>query len=104
MPVWPELPLAGFSVEIKRLAGIWRDYLSEPAAARLGQPVAYVNSKGESYTSSVEDILTHVVFHGAYHRGQIAASMRVSGFEPAYTDYIHSIRQGFVAASGSGGR
>jgi uncharacterized damage-inducible protein DinB len=61
-----------------------------------------VNSKGEPYTSSVEDILTHVVFHGAYHRGQIAAKMRESGLEPAYTDYIHAIRQGFVAPSHPG--
>ena len=61
-----------------------------------------MNSKGEPYTSSVEDILTHVVFHGAYHRGQIAAKMRESGLEPAYTDYIHAIRQGFVAPSHPG--
>ena len=25
--------------------------------------------------------------------------MREGGFEPAYTDYIHAVRQGFVAAS-----
>jgi uncharacterized damage-inducible protein DinB len=104
MAVWPELPLAGFSVEIARLAEIWRDCLGGPEAAPLDQPVDYVNSKGESYTSSVEDILTHVVFHGAYHRGQIAAKLREAGFEPAYTDYIHSVRQGFVAASRPGGR
>ena len=102
MAVWPELPLSGFSDEIARLAGIWRDCLVGPGAARLGQPVDYVNSKGERFTSSVEDILTHVVFHGSYHRGQIAVSMRESGFEPAYTDYIHAVRKGFVAASASG--
>ncbi len=104
MAVWPELTIEGCGVEIARLAGIWRDLLGGPRGARLAEPVDYVNSKGESYTSSVEDILTHVVFHGAYHRGQIAASMRESGFEPAYTDYIHAVRQGFVAAPRSGGR
>jgi uncharacterized damage-inducible protein DinB len=97
MAVWPDVPLSGFSDEIARLAGFWRDCLGGPGAVRLGQPVDYVNSKGERFTSSVEDILTHVVFHGAYHRGQIAASMRESGLEPADTDYIHSIRRGFVA-------
>ncbi len=98
MAIWPELPLSGFGDEIARLAVIWRDRLAGPGAVRLGQPVEYVNSKGERYTSSVEDILTHVVFHGSYHRGQIAASMREGGFEPAYTDFIHAVRQGFVAA------
>lgn len=104
MAVWPELPLEGFRVEIARLAGLWRDLLGGPRGARLAEPVDYVNSKGERYTSSAGDILTHVVFHGAYHRGQIAASMRESGFEPAYTDYIHAVRQGLVAAPRSGGR
>jgi uncharacterized damage-inducible protein DinB len=99
MAIWPDLALSSFGAEIALLAGIWQDCLGGPEAVRLGQPVDYVNSKGERFTSSVEDILTHVVFHGSYHRGQIAASMREGGFEPAYTDYIHSIRQGFVAPS-----
>jgi uncharacterized damage-inducible protein DinB len=41
-------------------------------------------------------MLTHVLFHSAYHRGQIALQMRASGMEPAYTDFIHAVRQGFV--------
>ena len=38
----------------------------------------------------------HVLMHSAYHRGQIAADMRAAGLTPAYTDFIHSVRQGFV--------
>jgi len=34
--------------------------------------------------------------HSAYHRGQIATAMRAAGYAPAYTDFIHCIRQGFV--------
>ena len=41
-------------------------------------------------------MLTHVVMHSAYHRGQIASHMRESGLTPAYTDFIHGIRQGLV--------
>jgi uncharacterized damage-inducible protein DinB len=37
-----------------------------------------------------------VVMHSAYHRGQIASHMRESGQTPAYTDFIHAMRQGFV--------
>jgi len=48
------------------------------------------------WTSTVGDILTHVAMHGAYHRAQIAAAVRESGREPAYTDFIHAVRQGFV--------
>lgn len=42
------------------------------------------------------DILTHVLMHSAYHRGQIASHMRANGKTPAYTDFIHAVRQGFV--------
>ena len=55
-----------------------------------------VNSKGEPWTSSVEDILTHVVLHAAHHRGQVASGLRAAGHEPAYTDYIHAVRRGLV--------
>ena len=45
----------------------------------LTDGVAYRNSKGEFWTSTVADILTHVVLHAAYHRGQIAAAVREAG-------------------------
>jgi uncharacterized damage-inducible protein DinB len=44
----------------------------------------------------VGDILTHVVAHSAYHRGQIAAAVRAAGGAPAYTDFIHAARRGLV--------
>ena len=62
----------------------------------LDDKVEYRNSKGESWSSSVEDILAHVLLHSAYHRGQIALQMRSSGIAPAYTDFIHAVRQGLV--------
>jgi uncharacterized damage-inducible protein DinB len=62
-----------------------------------GRPVGYRNSKGEPWTSTVGDILTHVVTHSAYHRGQVASELRAAGFIPAYTDFIHAVRQGFLA-------
>lgn len=37
--------------------------------------------------------------HSTYHRGQIAAAMRKAGATPAYTDFIHAVRQGFVESS-----
>ena len=62
----------------------------------LAKSVSYQNSKGENWSSRKGDIIVHVVMHSAYHRGQIATDMRAAGLTPAYTDFIHSIRQGFV--------
>jgi len=44
----------------------------------------------------VADVLTHVVLHSAYHRGQIASLIRSGGDAPAYTDFIHAARQGLI--------
>lgn len=60
--------------------------------AALAREVAYVNSAGEAFRSRLDDILLHVALHGAYHRGQIAASLRRSGAEPIATDYIAFVR------------
>jgi uncharacterized damage-inducible protein DinB len=70
---------------------------SRSGGSSISRRVAYTNSKGEEWTSGVEDILTHVTIHSAYHRGQIASDLRAAGHTPAYTDFIHAVRQGFVA-------
>ena len=62
----------------------------------LRESVGYRNSKGEFWTSTVADILTHVALHASYHRGQIAAAIREAGGPPPYTDYIHAVRMGLV--------
>ena len=96
MAVWPELDLAECAEEIERLAQGWVGYLQTLSPAGVQQEVSYRNSRGEDWTSTVGDILTHVAMHGAYHRAQIAAAVREAGGEPAYTDFIHAVRQGLV--------
>jgi uncharacterized damage-inducible protein DinB len=94
VPVWPELSLDQCEELLRDLA---RRVPDDVIAGSLSRPVSYTNSRGEPWTSTVEEILTHVVIHSAYHRGQIASDLRASGQEPAYTDYIHAVRQGLLA-------
>jgi uncharacterized damage-inducible protein DinB len=95
-PIWPELSLAECREAVHELSRRWADYLHDLTPAGLGQTVAYVNSKGEPWTSRVGDILTHVVLHSSHHRGQIASDIRAAGHEPPYADYIHAVRRGFL--------
>ena len=88
--VWPDLTLDQCAAQIEKLAAAW------PSEFDRTDVVEYMNSKGEKWTSRADDILTHVILHGAYHRGQIATVVRGSGETPAYTDYIHCVRQGFI--------
>jgi uncharacterized damage-inducible protein DinB len=100
MPVWPSSTIEDCMALADEMSSAWRNYLAQPEAqltsGLLEHKVEYRNSKGEAWSSRVEDVLTHVLFHSAYHRGQIALQMRASGMAPAYTDFIHSVRQGFV--------
>jgi uncharacterized damage-inducible protein DinB len=92
LPVWPELTVEQCEARLQQL----RAATAEALAGSGARAIAYTNSKGEAWTSTVEEILTHVTIHSAYHRGQIASDMRSAGLEPAYTDYIHAVRQGFL--------
>jgi uncharacterized damage-inducible protein DinB len=92
--VWPDLSLDRCEDECGKLSVTLRDFFA--ARPQLEQSVSYKNSKGEPWTNSAADILTHVFMHSAYHRGQIAADVRQAGHTPAYTDFIHGVRQGLV--------
>ena len=96
LPVWPDLDLEeiGRALDGARLG--WADYLAGLDETDLAEGLGYRNSQGEFWVSTVDDILTHVVVHSAYHRGQIAAAVRDAGGRPSYTDFIHAARQGLV--------
>ncbi|MBI4419469.1 MAG: DinB family protein [Gemmatimonadetes bacterium] len=96
MAVWPDIPLDRCEVELGGLERPWGEYLRALEPNLLASAVPYVNTKGEAYTTPVRDILMHVVMHSAYHRGQIASEIRAAGGSPAYTDYVHAVRQGLV--------
>jgi uncharacterized damage-inducible protein DinB len=89
--VWPKFTAQQCREEADFLMPRWKA-IYQAGEARLSEAVTYHNSKGEAWSSSVDEILMHVITHGAYHRGQIALEMRTSGSVPAYTDYIHAVR------------
>jgi len=96
-PVWPEWGLEQCETRSVEVGELWRKYLETLAPDDLTKTISYKNSKGEPWTSAVEDVVSHVLMHSAYHRGQIASFMRASGDTPAYTDFIHAVRQGLIS-------
>jgi uncharacterized damage-inducible protein DinB len=95
-PVWPDFSLDQCEAQITELASPWNEYLRHLSSSVLSENVSYKNSKGESWNNTVQDILTHVLLHSAYHRGQIASQVRSSGEQPAHTDFIHAGRQSLI--------
>ena len=94
--VWPAWTVDACDAELRALAADWERYLAGLDARESARAVAYTNSKGEPWTTSVDDILAHVVLHSSYHRGQIAHVLRAGGAEPAYTDYAHCVRNELI--------
>lgn len=96
LPVWPDFTLPQCEAEVAEMSVRWKKFLDKRNEAALARSVSYKNSKGENWSSRGDDIVLHVIMHSAYHRGQIATDMRAAGFTPAYTDFIHTVRQGFI--------
>jgi uncharacterized damage-inducible protein DinB len=96
--VWPSVPPRECASRLDNLAREWKDYLQDLTPEELGREVAYTNSKGERWSNRVADVLSHVVLHSSYHRGQIASLLGRAGEAAAYTDYIEWVRRGYSEA------
>lgn len=48
----------------------------------------YTNTRGQSYSNRVDDILYHIINHSTYHRGQLMTELKLHGVIPISTDYI----------------
>jgi uncharacterized damage-inducible protein DinB len=61
---------------------------------RLGDVISYKNSKGEPFKNELYKIITHLMNHSTYHRGQLVTMMRGAGAtEIPATDLIVFYRQ-----------
>jgi uncharacterized damage-inducible protein DinB len=94
--VWPKLSFDECEAGFRELDAAWTASLEGMKQDDLARRVTYFNSRGERWESIRGDILTHVILHGTYHRGQIAVLVREAGHAPAYTDFIEATRRGFL--------
>jgi uncharacterized damage-inducible protein DinB len=58
-----------------------------------GQTMAYTNLTGEAQTSTVGEIVRHIVNHATHHRGQIVTMLRQLGYAAPNTDLIAFYRR-----------
>lgn len=57
-----------------------------------GAEISYQNSTGAILKNNMNEIIHHIVNHGTYHRGNIAAMIRQLGLSGISTDYIQYLR------------
>jgi uncharacterized damage-inducible protein DinB len=91
-PVWPQLNLDECATLAADTRNGLTEFVSSLAPSDLALEIAYTNSAGAAFQSRIDDVLTQIVTHGCYHRGQIALLVREAGREPQPTDYIAFVR------------
>lgn len=54
--------------------------------------ISYQNTKGEMYQNDIQQILSHLMNHGTYHRGNASAMLHQMREKSISTDYIYFLR------------
>jgi uncharacterized damage-inducible protein DinB len=90
--VWPSLTFDECGRALEELHARWSALLETLTMERLAERIDYTTSTGDDYSSTIGDILTHVVNHASYHRGQIVHAIREAGGAPPMTDFIFYAR------------
>jgi uncharacterized damage-inducible protein DinB len=91
-PGWPTLSVAECESLAAQNALGYQALLERLTDTDLAAVVRYKNFQGVESAASVLDILTHVVIHGVYHRGQIARIIGRAGGQSPSTDYMAFVR------------
>jgi len=71
----------------------WRQW-AQPLTDQSAQTVlAYKDTKGNSYSQPIWQLILHVVNHGTHHRGQVSGFLRAMGQTPPPLDLVAYYRE-----------
>jgi len=70
----------------------WVDLINQLPEADFDNNITYTNSRGETFTNRLCNIITHVINHGTHHRGEMMILMKEEGFVLPNIDYITYVR------------
>ncbi|MDE2430485.1 MAG: damage-inducible protein DinB [Burkholderiales bacterium] len=84
--------LAALQFDVAELDAWYMQYASGVSASELSESLAFRFTDGDEGSMSREEMLVHVVMHGAYHRGnvgQVLKSISVAPPRDLYTKFLH---------------
>lgn len=84
--------LSELQAEIIEVDGWFIDYARSLAAAQLAERIVFKFTDGKQGSMTREEILLHVITHGAYHRGAVGLILLRHGVTPpseTFTRYLH---------------
>ncbi|MGZ5244572.1 MAG: DinB family protein [Bacteroidia bacterium] len=59
----------------------------------MSEKIIYVNSQGERFENSLQDVLFHLINYGTHHRAQISTLFRQNDMAPPAADYFFWVRK-----------
>lgn len=93
MDFWPKMTAAECGELAREIAETYEKLLRRFDEEGLDIRVKYRTSEGIPFENTYRELLTHVLFHSAIHRGNIIIKLREAGHEPPKTDYIFYLRE-----------
>ncbi|MBL7942958.1 MAG: hypothetical protein JNM00_09340 [Flavobacteriales bacterium] len=87
---WSDIHPDEYEVKLVQYHQSWKHWLEVGGA---GKTYRYTNTKGDAFTNTGSEILTHLCLHSQYHRGQVTVLMRPLVKEIPSTDFIVWLRQ-----------
>lgn len=91
--IWPKLNLEQTATIAQENHAALQQLADEANGPEGERMITYRNSRGDEWTTSLEDILLHLANHGVYHRGQVALLVRAAGGQAIGTDYVLFVRE-----------
>jgi len=92
-PIWPDWKAEQLDEIIEQNHKDWIAFINSLSDEDFESKLTYQNSKGDTFTDDLTDILAHVINHGTHHRAQAGQQLKFAGVDKLpITDYIFYIR------------
>lgn len=92
-PLWKVYPTKVIGEMNDKSYHAWKKFIEDHSDDNFSEVISYNNTKGQAFQTPLKEIIEHVLYHGVYHRGQLAMLIRQSGLTPPYTDFIAFVRE-----------
>jgi uncharacterized damage-inducible protein DinB len=92
--IWPDWDLEKIALTLEENFVQWKLFVESLKVEDFNTMINYQNSRGESFSNRLSDILAHLMNHGTHHRAQIGQLLKFDGLQKLpITDYIFYIRE-----------
>ncbi len=91
--VWSNYPISDWESLLLENGAQFRQLIQSYQEADWNRKVIYQNSKGTRFETPVHEILSHLLLHAAYHRGQLILLLKPLVKELPLIDFIFYLRE-----------